>query len=103
MSLTTPPSVQKLQKALHAKAKEASGFRFYALYDKVYRKDMLAFAYQCCRDNGGVAGVAGQRFQDNGEDGGERWLDARGRAPKKSTCRPQPVRAAYIPKPDAQQ
>src|SRR6266852_309706 len=57
MSLATPVSVQKLQTALHAKAKEAPGFRFYALYDKVYRKDVLAFAYQCCKANGGAAGV----------------------------------------------
>ena len=46
MSLTTPSSVQKLQTALHAKAKESSDFRFYALYDKVYRKDVLAHAYE---------------------------------------------------------
>jgi hypothetical protein len=43
--------------ALHAKAKELSNFRFYALYDKVYRKDVLAFAYECCKANGGAAGV----------------------------------------------
>jgi len=60
MSLATPASVQKLQTALHAKAKGASSFRFYALYDKVYRKDVLAFAYQCCQANGGAAGVDGQ-------------------------------------------
>src|SRR5690349_24041383 len=103
MSLTTPPSVQKLQKALHAKAKEATGFRFYALYDKVYRKDMLAFAYQCCRDNGGVAGVDGQRFQDIEEYGVERWLDELAQELKNRTYRPQPVRRVYIPKPDGQQ
>ena len=49
MSLATPASVQKLQTALHAKAKESPSYRFYALYDKVYRKDVLAFAYECCR------------------------------------------------------
>ncbi len=57
MSLATPASVQKLQTALHAKAKESPSFRFYALYDRVYRKDVLAFAYECCRANGGAAGV----------------------------------------------
>ena len=48
-NLTTPESVQKLQTALHDKAKEAPNFRFYALYDKVYRQDVLAFAYECCK------------------------------------------------------
>jgi hypothetical protein len=66
MSLATPASVQKLQTALHAKAKESPNFRFYALYDKVYRKDVLAFAYECCRAKGGAAGVDGQRFEDRG-------------------------------------
>ena len=75
MNLATPSSVQKLQKALHDKAKESPGFRFYALYDKVYRKDVLAFAYECCKANGGAAGVDGQTFEDIKEYGVERWLD----------------------------
>ena len=57
MSLTTPLSVQKLQTALHAKAKENPACRFHALYDKVYRSDVLAHAYACCRANKGAAGV----------------------------------------------
>jgi hypothetical protein len=53
MSLLTPESVQKLQAALHDKAKKLPDLRFYALYDKVYRKDVLTFAYECCKANGG--------------------------------------------------
>jgi group II intron reverse transcriptase/maturase len=100
MSLATPASVQKLQTALHAKAKEAPDFRFYALYDKVYRKDVLAFAYQCCKANGGAAGVDGQTFEDIEEYGVERWLDELAQELKSRTYRPLPVRRVYIPKPD---
>jgi len=103
MSLTTPPSVQKLRTALHAKAKGSPGFRFYALYDKVYRADVLAFAYQCCKANGGAAGVDGQRFEDIEEQGRERWLDELTQELKSRTYRPQPVRRVYIPKPDGKQ
>ena len=56
-----PKVLQTLQTALHDKAKEAPNFRFYALYDKVYRKDVLAFAYECCKANGGAAGVMAKR------------------------------------------
>ena len=66
--------VQKLQAALHAKAKAEPGFRFYQLYDKVYRQDVLAIAYQRCKSNGGVAGVDGQCFEDIKAYGEERWL-----------------------------
>jgi len=65
MSLTTPFSVQKLQTALHAKAKESPNFRFHALYDKVYRKDILAYAYERCKANGGAAGVDHQTFDEH--------------------------------------
>jgi hypothetical protein len=74
MSLTPPQSVQKLQAALHAKAKGSPDYRFYALYDKVYRKDVLAFAYDCCKSNKGTAGVDDQSFEDIEEYGLERWL-----------------------------
>jgi len=64
MSLIPPEKLQKLQEALHAKAKASPGQRFHALYDKVYRKDVLAHAYDCCRANGGAAGVDGRTFED---------------------------------------
>lgn len=103
MSLATPLSVQKLQTALHDKAKESPNFRFYALYDKVYRKDVLAFAYACCKANGGTAGVDGQTFGEIEEYGVERWLDELAEELKKRTYQPRPVRRVYIPKPDGKQ
>jgi group II intron reverse transcriptase/maturase len=103
MSLTTPPSVQKLQTALHDKAKGLPSFRFYALYDKVYRTDVLAFAYERCKANAGAAGVDGQTFEDIEEYGTKRWLDELAQALKSRTYQPQPVRRVYIPKPDGKQ
>ncbi len=63
-NLSIPLSVQKLQTALQAKAKENPGYRFYALYDKVHRDDILEFAYLRCKSNGGAAGVDEQDFED---------------------------------------
>jgi RNA-directed DNA polymerase len=103
MSLATPPSVQKLQTALHGKAKGSPDFRFYALYEKVYREDVLAFAFDCCKANGGAAGVDGQTFKDIEEYGVKRWLDELTQELKSRTYRPQPVRRVYIPKPDGKQ
>jgi RNA-directed DNA polymerase len=103
MSLTTPLSVQKLQTALHDKAKGSPKFRFYALYDKVYRKDVLAFAYECCKANGGAAGVDGQTFEDIEEYGVQKWLDELTQELRSRTYRPQPVRRVWIPKPDGKQ
>jgi len=102
MSLVTPASVQKLQTALHAKAKESPSFRFYALYDKVHRKDVLTYAYECCQPNGGAAGVDGERFEDIEAYGVERWLDELAQELKSRTYQPLPVRRVYIPKPDGQ-
>jgi len=76
MSLAPPASVEKLQAALHAKAKGASTYRFYALYDKVYRRDVLAYAYERCRAKEGAPGVDGQTFADIEKYGRQQWLDA---------------------------
>jgi len=103
MSLTTPLSVQKLQTALHDKAKGSPSFRFYALYDKVYRIDVLAFAYECCKANGGAPGVDGQTFENIEEYGRKRWLDELTQELKSRTYQPQPVRRVWIPKPDGKQ
>jgi RNA-directed DNA polymerase len=103
MSLTTPLSVQKLQTALHDKAKESPDLRFHALYDKVYRRDILAFAYQCCQANGGAAGVDGQTFEHIEEYGAERWWDELAQELKSRIYQPHPVRRVYIPKPDGKQ
>jgi RNA-directed DNA polymerase len=103
MSLTTPPSVQKLQTALHDKAKGSPKFRFYVLYDKVYRKDVLEFAYDCCKANGGAPGVDGQTFEDIEGYGIEKWLDELAQELRSRTYQPQPVRRVWIPKPDGKQ
>jgi RNA-directed DNA polymerase len=103
MNLATPSSVQKLQTALHDKAKESPNQRFHALYDKVYRRDVLAFAYECCKANGGAAGVDGQSFEDIEEYALERWLDELAEELRSRTYRPRPVRRVYIPKPDGKQ
>ena len=95
MSLTTPLSVQKLQTALHDKAKGSPNFRFYALYDKVYREDVLAFAYECCEANRGAAGIDGQTFEDIEAYGVKKWLDELTQELKSRTYRPQPVRRVY--------
>jgi hypothetical protein len=72
-NLSTPKTVQKLQKALHAKAKAEAGYRFYALYDKISRDDILAHAYAQCRSNKGAPGVDGQDFADIETYGVERY------------------------------
>jgi len=103
MNLATPVSIQKLRTALHAKAKESPKFRFYAVYDKVYREDVLAFAHGCCKANGGAAGVDDQNFADIETYGEKRWLDELAQELKSRTYRPLPVRRVYIPKPDGKQ
>ena len=100
MSLRTPPTVQELQTALHAKAKGEPRYRFYALYDKVYREDVLAHAYARCRANRGAPGVDGQTFADIESSGRERWLAELARELKEKAYRPQAVKRVWIPKPN---
>jgi len=97
-NLSIPLSVQKLQMALQAKAKESPGFRFFALYDKVYREDVLQFAYLCCKSNGGAAGVDGQEFDDIESYGREQWLGELTQELKEKKYQPQAVRRVFIPK-----
>jgi group II intron reverse transcriptase/maturase len=88
---------------LHAKAKGSPDYRFYALYDKVYRRDVLEFAYARCRANGGAPGIDRRSFEDIEASGLERWLDELATELKDRTYRPRPVRRVYIPKPDGKQ
>ena len=97
-NLSTPKSVQKLQKALHAKAKAEAGYRFYALYDKISREDILVHAYAQCRSNTGAPGIDGQDFADIKTYGVERWLDELALALRQETYRPEPIRRVFIPK-----
>ena len=97
-NLATPKSVQKLQTALHAKAKAEAGYRFYALYDKLSRDDILAHAYAQCRSNKGAPGVDGQDFADIEAYGVERWLGELALALRQETYRPEPIRRVFIPK-----
>ena len=97
-NLATPKRVQKLQTALHAKAKTEAGYRFYALYDKISREDILAHAYAQCRSNKGAPGIDGQDFADIEAYGVERWLAELALALRQETYRPEPIRRVFIPK-----
>ena len=97
-NLSTPMDVQKLQMALHAKAKAEAGYRFYALYDKIFREDILLHAYAQCRSNKGAPGVDGQDFADVEKYGVQQWLGELALALRKQTYRPDPIRRVLIPK-----
>ena len=103
MSQAPPAKVGKLQETLHAKAKRAPDYRFYALYDKVYRADVLWHTYPCCRSNDGAAGVDGQTFADIETYGLTKWLGELAETLRRKTYRPQAVRRVYIPKADGKQ
>ena len=99
-NLTTTDTVQELQRKLFQKAKSNANFRFYALYDKVYRTDILRKAWERVKANKGASGVDGQTFEDIEQIGIDEFLKGVQQELKLKTYRPQPVRRVYIPKPD---
>ncbi|QDV39724.1 reverse transcriptase family protein [Tautonia plasticadhaerens] len=100
MSLPPPPKVQESQEALHAKAKGSPGYRSYALYDKMYRRDALGWADARCRADGGVPGVDRQTFADIEAYGLDRRLGEPAAGLRAKSYRPQPARRVFIPKGD---
>lgn len=99
MSLTTPEKIRKLQRKLYLKAKQEPQFRFYQLYDKIWREDILAHAYAVAKANGGAAGVDGETFERIESASREEWLRSLQEELRTKTYRPQPVRRVTIPKP----
>jgi group II intron reverse transcriptase/maturase len=95
--------LQRLRAALQAKAKSAPKFRFYSLYDKVYRLDVLQAAWERCRANGGAPGVDGQTFSDIEAYGVEKWLGELAEELQAKRYEPHAVRRVWIPKPDGKQ
>lgn len=100
MSLMTPDKIRSLQRKLYLKAKAEPEFRFYQLYDKVWREDILAHAYALARENRGAPGVDGVTFKQIEKDGLEGWLAGLREELRTKTYRPQPVRRVLIPKPN---
>ena len=99
--LVTPMKIRTLQRKLYAKAKQEPGYRFYALYDKVYRADVLQHAYRLVRANRGASGIDGVSFAGiEAEEGIEQFLVGLSKEVKSKTYQPQPVRRVMIPKPD---
>ena len=99
MSLKTPDKIRNLQRKLYLKAKP--DYRFYLLYDKIYRDDILHHAYDLMRTNNGAPGVDGMTFEKIEEDGVEEWLAGIRKNLAEKTYRPAPVRRVMIPKPEA--
>jgi RNA-directed DNA polymerase len=102
MSLATPDKIRDLQIKLYRKAKNEPEFRFYQLYDKVYRADILIHAYMLAKSNEGAPGVDGESFEaieSRGPAGLMEWLNGLGKELHDKTYQPQPVRRVMIPKP----
>ena len=98
VSLTTPELIRNLQRKLYCKAKTEPNFRFYQLYDKIWRADILAHAYALSRANRGAPGVDGMTFEQIESQGTESWLSSLQEELKEKRYRPEPVRRVMIPK-----
>jgi RNA-directed DNA polymerase len=98
MSLETPIKIRMLQRKLYQKAKEEPSYRFYLLYDKMYREDILAHAYARVKSNQGAPGVDGQSFWGIESQGLEEWLSGIREDLRAKTYQPQPVLRVKIPK-----
>ena len=102
-NLETPITIRSLQRKLYRKAKNEPGYRFYLLYDKLYREDILIHAYHLAKANGGAAGVDGVNFDQIEQEGVGAFLAKLREELKGQTYRPLPVRRVYIPKPNGGQ
>jgi RNA-directed DNA polymerase len=98
MSLTTPDKIRQLQKKLYLKAKQEPDYRFYLLYDKVYREDILNHAWQLVREHKGAPGVDRVSCEDIETRGVEEWLAGIRKELHEQTYKPDPVRRVMIPK-----
>jgi RNA-directed DNA polymerase len=100
--LETSEKIRELQRKLYQKAKQQKEYRFYLLYDKVYRLDILSHAYNLDKANKGAPGVDGETFEriEEREGGAEQYLEAVAGELKRKEYKPQPVRRVYIPKSD---
>jgi len=99
MSLETPNKIRSLQRKLYCKAKAEPEFRFYLLYDKICRRDILEHAYALCRANAGAPGVDGESFAAIEAAGLSEWIAGLQEELTAKTYRPAPVRRVMIPKP----
>src|SRR5580692_11089379 len=100
MSLATPEKIRILQRKLYRKAKAEPAFRFYLLYDKIYREDIFRHADALARANAGAPGTDGMTFAAIEASGLDRWLAGLREELISKTYRPDPVRRVMIPKPD---
>lgn len=100
MSLETPFKIREFQRKLYTKAKQEPSYRFYMLYDKIYREDILAHAYELAKANGGAPGVDSQSFPEIETQGRESWLAELRQELIQESYRPQAVRRVMIPKPN---